>query len=97
MSSLLSALTIAVQFAASASVGVVVGNVIGLKIPANAKPLTKMSIGFGTLILTSIASDMAMTYVETQINEVVKTIVLTKDVIEEAVTAVPEPKKEGEG
>lgn len=90
-------LKFAAQYAASVSVGAVVGKLIGVKIPANAKPLTKASLAFGTLILSGIASDMAMKYVETQIKEVVDTIVLTKEAIVEQVTAAQETKKEGEG
>lgn len=94
---IISILTIAAQFAASASVGAVVGNVIGVKTPLNAKPITKASIAFGTFILSSIASDMAMTYVETQIKEITNTLALTKEAVEEQIVRTQEDKKEGEG
>lgn len=94
---LLSGLKFAAQYAASISVSAVVGNLIGVKIPANAKPLTKASLALGTLILSGMASDMAMKYVETQIQEVADTIVLTKAAVEEQIQAVQEEKKEGEG
>lgn len=90
-------LKVAIQYAASMSVGAVVGHMIGVKMPVNAKPITKASLAFGTLILSSIASDMAMSYVETQITEVSNTIVLTKEAIEEQIVQAQEEKKEGEG
>jgi hypothetical protein len=97
MKSLLSGLIVVAQYAASASVSAVIGNVIAVKLPANAKPLTKASIAFGTLIVCGIASDMAMKYVETQITEVADAIVQTKDAVVQQVNASIEASKAGEG
>lgn len=90
MNTLFSALVIVAKYAASASVGGVVGHMIGIKMPTDAKPLAKASIALGTLILSSIASDMAVTYVETQIKDISDTLVQTKE-------AISEMKKEGDG
>lgn len=101
MNAIISSLVIVGKLAASASVSAVVGNLIAIKTPANVKPLTKISLGLGTFILSAIASDMAMTYVENQATEILEAIVQTKDAIEEQMAAqetpVQEEKKEGEG
>lgn len=80
----LSTLTGIAKYAASISVGTVVGNLIAIKTPTDIKPITKLSIGLGTFILTGVLSDMAMTYVETQITDIASGLVLAKTTIEEA-------------
>lgn len=79
----LSILTNLVKYGASASVGTVVGNLIAIKTPTDIKPITKISIGVGTFILSGVLSDMAMTYVETQMTDIASGLVLAKTSIEE--------------
>lgn len=88
---LLSTLTGLAKYAASISVGTVVGNLVAVTTPANAKPITKMSIGLGTFILTGVISDMAMTYVEKQIFDIATMIVTAKANVE--VLQAPETKE----
>lgn len=78
-------LSVVAKYAVSASVGSVVGNLIAIKTPTNTKPITKISIGLGTFVLSGLLSDMAMTYVEEQAKEIVGEIVRTKTAIESQV------------
>lgn len=80
---ILSAVTGVAKYVASASVGAVVGNLIAIKTPSDIKPITKLSIGLGTFILSGVLSDMAMTYVETQITDISNGLVLAKTTIGE--------------
>ena len=88
----LAILSVVAKYAVSASVGGVVGNLVAVKTPPNAKPITKISIGLGTFVLSGLLSDMAMTYVETQATEILREIVRTRELAKEEVN-----KTEGEG
>lgn len=85
-------LNLVAKYAVSASVGSVVGNLVAVKTPANAKPITKISIGIGTFVLSGLLSDMAMTYVETQVTEMLSEIVHTREIVKAEIN-----KTEGEG
>lgn len=85
-------ITVAAKFAVSASVGGVVGNLVAVKTPANVKPLTKISLGLGTFVLSGMLSDMAMNYVEAQAIEILEGIVQTREMVKAEVN-----KTEGEG
>lgn len=88
----LAILGVVAKYAVSASVGGVVGNLVAVKTPVNAKPLTKISIGIGTFVLSGLLSDMAMTYVETQAVEILEGIVQTREMVKAEAN-----KTEGEG
>jgi hypothetical protein len=77
----LAILGVVAKYAVSASVGGVVGNLVAVKTPPNAKPITKISIGIGTFVLSGLLSDMAMTYVETQAVEMLTEIVRTRELV----------------
>lgn len=87
-----SIITVVAKFAVSASVGGVVGNLVAVKTPANVKPLTKISLGIGTFVLSGMLSDMAMNYVEAQAIEILEGIVQTREMVK-----VEMNKTEGEG
>lgn len=88
----LAILSVVAKYAVSASVGGVVGNLVAVKTPPNIKPITKISIGLGTFVLSGLLSDMAMTYVENQVREIVSEVVKTRELVR-----VEEDKIEGEG
>lgn len=88
----LAILSVVAKYAVSASVGGVVGNLVAVKTPPNIKPITKISIGLGTFVLSGLLSDMAMTYVENQVTEIVSEVVKTRELVR-----VEEDKIEGEG
>lgn len=88
----LAILSVVAKYAVSASVGGVVGNLVSVKTPPNAKPITKISIGLGTFVLSGLLSDMAMSYIETQATEILKEIVQTRELVKSEMN-----KKEGEG
>lgn len=88
----LGVLSVLGKYAVSASVGTVVGNLVAVKTPVNAKPITKISIGIGTFVLSGLLSDMAMTYVETQATEMLSEIVRTREIMKAEID-----KTEGEG
>ncbi len=89
---LISIITVAAKFAVSASVGGVVGNLVAVKTPPNVKPLTKISLGLGTFVLSGMLSDMAMNYVEAQAIEILEGIVQTREMVKAEAN-----KTEGEG
>jgi hypothetical protein len=57
----------AAGIATSVGAGAVVGNAIKATTPANLKPVSKVLIGIGGIALSSIAGDLAATYIENQI------------------------------
>lgn len=87
-----SIITVVAKFAVSASVGGVVGNLVAVKTPPNVKPLTKISLGLGTFVLSGMLSDMAMNYVEEQAIEILEGIVQTREMVKAEAN-----KTEGEG
>lgn len=88
----LAILSVVAKYAVSASVGGVVGNLVSVKTPPNVNQITKISIGLGTFVLSGLLSDMAMTYVENQVREIVSEVVKTRELVR-----VEEDKIEGEG
>jgi hypothetical protein len=78
----LNIITAVAKYAVSASVGTVVGNLVAVSTPTGTKPITKISIGIGTFILSGMLSDMAMTYVEAQVKQIAEEIVRTRELIE---------------
>ena len=88
----LAILSVVAKYAVSASVGGVVGNLVAVKTPPNVKPITKISIGLGTFVLSGMLSDMAMNYVEAQALEILEGIVQTREMVKAEVTTT-----EGEG
>lgn len=56
--------------ATSFGAGAVVGNAIKATTPTNMKRATKILVGFGAVVLSSIAGDVAGRYVEEQIQNV---------------------------
>lgn len=77
----LTILSVIAMYAVSASVGGVVGNLVAVKTPPNAKTITKISIGLGTFVLSGLLSDMAMTYVETQAAGILREIVQAQEIL----------------
>lgn len=82
----------AVSIGASVGVGAIVGNVVKSTTPSDVKKITKLLIGFGSLVLTGLASDMASKYTEDTIDETVaavKEAMGTKKVTVEEVSNYP--------
>ena len=56
----------------SLGVGAIVANLVKITTPASAKLITKICIGVGGLVLSSMASDAATDYVEDKFNDAVE-------------------------
>jgi len=67
----------------SVGVGAIVGNVVKCTTPDDVKKVTKVCIGVGSLVLTSIAGDMAAKYTEEKIDAAVNAV---KGLIEEEIS-----------
>lgn len=63
---------------ASVGAGAVVGTVLKTFTPADAKILTKVSFGVGSIVLTSMAGDMAAKYVDKYIDSTVEEVTTIK-------------------
>lgn len=71
---------------ASIGAGAVVGTVLKNFTPIDAKILPKISFSVGAIVLTSMAGDMAATYVDKYIDNTVEQVNAVKNVIDEVTT-----------
>ena len=60
------------KIAVSIGVGTIVGNAIKTTTPDDIKQLSKIAVSLGSLALTGIASDMAIKYVDKEVDDMVK-------------------------
>lgn len=78
----------------SLGAGAVVGNAIKATTPPNMKLASKILVGVGGVVISSIAGDLAATYVEGQIQGVVDGVKLGKAQTEAAAHAAAESAAE---
>lgn len=69
---------------ASLGVGAVIGNVIRTTTPVGIGPVSKVAVGVGTLVLTTVLGDLAAKSVHDTIDKSVESIDEIKSVIETA-------------